>query len=373
MQSKILEVLNVRFKQRILDFFKVGVYGDESFDELTMLLGEKSLIFTKKDEPPEELGKNVIHFDMIKQVVCAKNSFFVLRMDLFDAYFLGTPKVFIAINNRRDFLGKLRVAYTTFNLNSRLEARALPIFMDKLDSTTIKNLPKTSFFRMQKIHFYDTERWYQPEFQGYSFVLPRIFVSLEAQKNIFFLNTGNIYELDKTNFVSFQASRSIPLWAKESMSSKNSLEYYAYDLIIDWLNFKKKTFAIVESVVYQKRFKLTNDNSKWMGHYIKARSLENNEPTDERFYVAVFRRAYIPPLLDTFDDLVLMAHFNEGSEKPLIQLNTIDGRLVDENIKTERSDRIFLTMIDSVSSVEDQYPVPVDQLGQVINSLGKLA
>jgi len=375
MNEKILEVLNAKYKDRVLEFFTVNVYEeDETFSEWKLLLCESALVFAGKDEKPEDLGKYQMLFDSIKQVVAAKNSYFVIRIDLFDADFKNMPKVYIAIKNRRDFLSKLKVTFTTYNLIKRLEARNLPIFMEKLDQNVIKNLPKKSFERMLKIYFFDTEKWEQREHHGYTYLLPKLLVAVPTQKNMYLLNSkGNVYDLDRNNFVSFQVSRNVPLWAKDNMSSKNSLEYYAYDLLIDWLSFKNKVFTVEESTVYQKRLKLTEDSSRWMAHYIKARAIEKNRVTDEKFYVMVLRRIYIPPMLDIFDDIVLLGQFNETADKPFEALyKNAEGVVLDKPKDKPDffADKIFLTAVDSVTSLDDQYPVPADFLSQVINGLG---
>ena len=312
MRDKILKVLDVRLKQPVVDFFTVNVVINKEgeFEEgpLALMLCQSSLIFYKtSDEGLDESSKVEILFEMIKEVVAATNSYFTLRIDLFDSYFLGLPKIIMAMNNRRDFLNKLKVSYMTYNLLRRLEARMLPVFMDTIDPEILKNLPKGIFYRLKKIRYFNSDKWIQHDYMGYNYLLPKFMVACKQQANIYFLNTGNIYDLDNTNFVSIQFSRDIPLWVKENMDSKNILEYYAYDVMNDWMTFKEKVFTIEDSTIYQKRMMLNNDKSKWMAHYIKARSFEKNIAGDERFYVAVLRRLYIPPLLDRFDDIIVMA------------------------------------------------------------------
>src|SRR3990167_1226846 len=398
MKEKILHVLMAKYKVRILDFFSCHFYEDEAFGKpWTILLTETTIMFAEsKDEPPELAFKNEIQFDMIKQIVMAKNSYFSLRIDLFGPYFRTTPKVFIAINNRRSFLLKLKTAFKTYNLIRRLEAKNLPVFLDNLDKEVIKNLPK-EYFRLRKIHFLDPEKWHQSEHMGYSFVLPRFMVSHPQQKNIYYFcknpnspkEVKDASELDQKNFFSFQVSRNIPLAVKESMGPKKNLEFYAYDLLIEWLGFKNKGFTVDESTTYQKRLHLTNDSSQWSGHYIKAIGWDNNSHTNEIFYIMVFRRCYVPPMLDIFDDIVCMGMLTWKEEEKTSNASSVARRTQDLYMftnhegetgvlslagNTQLQDRIFLTFADSVTCVEDQYPVPKDYIAyisQVVNSLGK--
>ena len=164
MRDKILKVLNVRMKQPVVDFFTVNVVVNKEgeFEEkpVALMLCESSLIFFKTtDEGLDESSKVEILFEMIKEIVAAKNSYFTLRIDLFDSYFMDLPKIIMAMNNRRDFLNKLKVAYMTYNLLRRLEARMLPVFMDTIDPEVLKNLPKGVFFRLKKIRYFNSDKW----------------------------------------------------------------------------------------------------------------------------------------------------------------------------------------------------------------------
>lgn len=370
MKEKILHLLDLKCKQPVKDFYTVVVYSTEitEFVNYTMLITESSLIFAENSsEGGMDMKTKVeLNYDSIKDVAAATNSFFMVRLDLFDAYFKGMSKVMIGINNRKGFIEELSMAFTTYNLIRRLEARKLPVFTDMLEEDVPKNLPKSMFFRMKKFYYFNAEKWQEvPPHQGYTFLLPKLLETMKDQANMFCLkNVNDPTDPDITNFVSFQAMRGIPLWAKGEMGTKSSLEYYAYDILIDWLELKGKAFSVEESTVYQKRFLLTKDESQWQGHYIKARLIENMKPKDEWYYVAVFRRSYIPPLMDAFDDLLMMGQFNPA----LIEA-------ISPGLKTSVSDeidKVFLYAIDSLYTVEDQLPVAKAQIEEIVDSQGSL-
>ena len=220
------------------------------------------------------------------------------------------------------------------------------------------------FFRMRHFYFYNAEKWQEmPPHLGYSLMLPRVFKQMNDQPNMFCLKDPDGHpEPNTSNFISLQAIRGIPLWARGEMGTKSSLEYYAYDILIDWLELKGNAFSVEESTVYQKRFLLTKDEAQWQGHYIKARLIEDKRPSNEWYYVAVFRRSYIPPLMDVFDDLLIMGQLNFDLRDQLQPGN--------KSTNSDDLDTIFLTAIDSVYTVEDQLPVAKAQIEEIINSQG---
>jgi hypothetical protein len=361
MQEKALEMLKQRLKTEVIHFFLVSVLVDEAFEDMYIYMSQEALIIEKADDWTSQ-----IRYEYIKLVYADKGSFFLIQIDLFDDYFKSSKHIYLATNNRKDFLHKFKTVFRTYNFIRHLKAINLPMFQRSCEEAIRKLIPK-KYFKLPKFFFFNEDLWEERIYKEYSFLLPKNFRPDEMDPNLFYMSDP----ANRDNFYSVQISRNIPISAKQYMSSKANLEYYAIDLMTDWMEMKRNPFLVEESTIFQKRIKWNSDQAQWTGHFLKCRGIKDTDGSlnDHRYYVAVLRRAYIPPFLDVFDDIVLMAQFTNVIMKDPINKKQpkASKSVVSEK---EQFDRLFLSVVDSVATIEDQYHPHKLILEDLITSLG---
>lgn len=150
----------------------------------------------------------------------------------------------------------------------------------------------------------------------------------------------------------------------EFFGNKSNLQYYCEEIAKEWLLKTKKQLSIVESTPYNKRLNLNSDKAKWQGHLL---IISSND--DCIYLVGMLRRSFIPPLLDKFDDILVMMQYKQSGNR-----NQADSKSLqkDYNVLSEYAlpIKMFKFLMDSMQTESFEVKVYKDQIQKKIEYLG---
>jgi hypothetical protein len=113
--------------------------------------------------------------------------------------------------------------------------------------------------------------------------------------------------------VILEISEKIPLGKFELNQDDRDMSHYAYNIFLfqirNILKFSK--FWITKNKIYNKKYNLNEDSSQWEGWTIEARTCD---PFYTNLIFLFFRRKYIPPGMDTFQNITIILQEKCSSE-----------------------------------------------------------
>ena len=357
MEKLANELLKTEIGCPVHYFLKVYYY-DEVFTPIDCIFSEDCICLRSRLDDPIYL-----YFSNLRRLLLDQNSYFLVKLEFKDEIRDGEDYLYMAVYNRVDFTNKLGISFRCFYLNRELKDKKLPIFRAKLENR-VRNYMPQDLFKLPVVIKHRELKYIKALVQGYSFFLPDDYKASEYSENIF-LRYDDASGGEKPDFVSFQVSRNIPLNQLQFFGKKVNVEYYAEEIMQSWLKSSKTRLFVIESSRYCKRLNLNNDKSKWVGHLIVIKGEEG-----AIYIVGVLRRLFIAPMLDTFDDFVIMMQYHSEEAR---QPHIIDVSQEDEDPESQahiRPVEIFKLMMDSVQCENMDDCLYLQQIQERIEYLG---